>query len=57
MPKRSGEHTFNGDFWIHDTDYAVQKINMIVTKEQNINWVNKVTLMQEFTCFDDRDFP
>lgn len=53
MPKRSGEHTFNGDFWIHDTDYAVQKINMIVTKEQNINWVNKVTLMQEFTCFDD----
>lgn len=52
-PKRSGEHTFNGDFWIHDTDYAVQKINMIVTKEQNINWVNKVTLMQEFTCLED----
>lgn len=52
-PKRSGEHTFNGDFWIHDTDFAVQKINMIVTKEQNINWVNKVTMMQEFTCFED----
>ncbi len=53
MPKRSGEHTFNGDFWVHDTDYAVQKMNMIVTKEQNINWVNKVTMMQEFTCFED----
>ncbi|MBL7767055.1 MAG: carboxypeptidase-like regulatory domain-containing protein [Chitinophagaceae bacterium] len=52
-PKRSGEHTFNGDFWIHDTDFAVQKVNMIVTKEQNINWVNKVTMMQEFTCFED----
>jgi hypothetical protein len=52
-PKRTGEHTFNGDFWIHDTDFAVQKINMIVTKEQNINWVNKITLLQEFTCFQD----
>jgi hypothetical protein len=52
-PKRTGERTFDGDFWIHDTDYAVQKINMIVTKEQNINWVNKVTLLQEFTCFED----
>ena len=52
-PKRSGEHTFNGDMWIHDTDYAVQKVNMIITKDQNINWVNKVTMMQEFTCFED----
>lgn len=52
-PKRSGEHTFNGDFWVHDSDYAIQKMNMIVTKEQNINWVNKVTMMQEFTCFED----
>lgn len=51
--KRSGEHTFNGDMWIHDSDYAVQKINMIVTKEQNINWVNKVTMLQEFSCFED----
>lgn len=53
MPKRNGEHTFNGDFWIHDTDFAIQKINMIVTKEQNINWVNKVTMLQEFTNFED----
>ena len=52
-PKRSGEHTFNGDCWIHDTDFAIQKINMIVTKEQNINWVNKVTMLQEFTNFED----
>ena len=52
-PKRNGEHTFNGDCWIHDTDFAIQKINMIVTKEQNINWVNKVTMLQEFTNFED----
>ena len=52
-PKRNGEHTFNGDCLIHDTDYAIQKINMIVTKEQNINWVNKVTLLQDFTNFED----
>ena len=52
-PKREGEHTFYGDIWIHDTDYAVQKINLLVTKDQQINWVSKVTLMQEFSCFED----
>ena len=52
-PKREGEHTFYGDIWIHDTDYAVQKINLLVTKDQQINWVSKVTLMQEFACFED----
>jgi hypothetical protein len=53
VPKRKGEHTFNGDMWIHDSDFAVQKINMIITKDQQINWVNKVTMLQEFTCFED----
>lgn len=52
-PKRNGEHTFNGDCWIHDTDYAVQRINMIVTKAENVNWVNKVTMLQEFDCLED----
>jgi hypothetical protein len=52
-PKRKGEHTFEGELWIHDTDYAVQKVYMVVTKEKNINWVNKATMMQEFTCFED----
>lgn len=51
--KRKGEHTFEGDIWIHDSDYAIQKVNMIVGKEQNINWVNKITMMQEFTCLND----
>jgi hypothetical protein len=51
--KRGGEHTFNGDLWIEDEDFAIQKATMIVTKEQNINWVNKINLMQEYTCMDD----
>lgn len=52
-PKREGERTFYGDMWIHDTDFAIQKINLLVNKEQNINWVNKVTLFQEFACIED----
>lgn len=51
-PKRSGEHTFNGDCWIHDTDYALVKVYMLVTKEQNVNWINKLTLVQEFQYLD-----
>lgn len=52
-PKRNGEHTFAGDCWVHDTDYAIQRINMIVTKDQDVNWVNKVTLYQEFSFIQD----
>lgn len=51
--KRSGEHTFLGDVWIHEDDFAIQKVNLLVTKEQNINWVNKISMVQEFTCLND----
>lgn len=52
-PKRKGEHTFTGDCWVHDTDYAVSKINMVITKQENINWINKVTMLQEFSHIAD----
>lgn len=51
-PKRPGEHTFNGDCWVHDTDYALVKIYMLVTRDQNVNWVNKMTLVQEYQYLD-----
>jgi len=52
-PKRKGEHCFEGDIWIHDSDFAIQKVNLNLGREQNINWVNRVSLVQEFTCLHD----
>ncbi|MVT06832.1 DUF5686 family protein [Chitinophaga tropicalis] len=47
-PKRKGENTFIGDIWVQDTTYAVQKTTLSVPKEANINFVRKISLVQEF---------
>ena len=52
-PKRKGENTFEGDFWIHDTTYAVQKMNLRLSKEANINFVEQLSLIQEYKLVGD----
>ncbi|MCW3120597.1 MAG: hypothetical protein JWQ38_89 [Flavipsychrobacter sp.] len=51
-PKREGENCFVGDFWVVDSVYAIQRMSMDVPKLANINWVNKVSLYQEFAPVD-----
>ncbi|GAA4301742.1 DUF5686 family protein [Compostibacter hankyongensis] len=47
-PKRKGESAFFGDFWVHDTTYAILQVSMQVSKTANINFVGRVSLVQEF---------
>jgi hypothetical protein len=51
--KRKGENTFEGDCWIHDTTFAVQKMNLRLSKDANINYVNKLSLIQEYKLIND----
>lgn len=53
IPKRGGENTFEGDCWIHDTTFAVQKMNLRIGKTANINYVDRLSLIQEFTQLND----
>ena len=55
-PRRKGELTFKGDFWVNDSTYAVKKINLEVTKSANINWVKDVYIEQEFEVVNDSVF-
>lgn len=52
-PKRKGENTFFGDFWVNDTTFAIQKMNMQVSNSANINFVGRVSLVQEYTPLND----
>lgn len=52
-PKRKGENTFEGDCWVHDTTWAIQKMNLRLTKEANINFVDNLSLIQEFKMLND----
>lgn len=55
-PRRKGELTFKGDFWVNDTTYAIKSINMAVTKSANINWVKEIYIEQEFDVVNDSVF-
>ncbi len=52
-PKRSGENTFQGDAWIADSSFAVQKMNLLVSPGSNINFVDKLSLVQEYQLIND----
>jgi hypothetical protein len=51
-PRREGESCFTGDFWVVDSIYSIQRISMDVSKLANINWVDRVSLYQEFAPVD-----
>ena len=52
-PKHKGSNTFVGDCWVHDTSYAIQKITLYLSKEANINFVDKLSLIQEYQLLSD----
>lgn len=53
FPKRKGQNTFEGDCWVHDTTYAIQKMNLRLNKEANINFVDRLSLIQEYQLIND----
>lgn len=55
-PRRKGELTFKGDFWVNDTTFAIKNINMAVTKSANINWVKEIYIEQDFEVVNDSVF-
>lgn len=52
-PKHKGEDTFEGDCWIHDTSYSVQKITLRPQEDANLNFVTGLSLIQEFKLIND----
>ena len=47
-PKRKGQNTFEGDCWVHDSSFAVQKMTLRLDSTSNLNFVKQLTLIQEF---------
>lgn len=48
VPKRKQEPTFNGHFWVNDTTYAIRKIECEIAEDANINFVNRLSVLQEY---------
>lgn len=52
-PKKKGTNTFQGDAWIADSSYAVQKMNLRLSPTANVNFIEKLSLVQEFQRVGD----
>ncbi len=56
-PKRKQENTFQGVFWVADTSFAIQLVDMRMSPDVNFNLVSRVIVYQEFFPFHDRWLP
>ncbi|MBS1620112.1 MAG: carboxypeptidase-like regulatory domain-containing protein [Bacteroidetes bacterium] len=52
-PRRKGENTFEGDCWVNDSTFAIQKMNLRLGKEANVNFLDKLSLIQEYSLIND----
>ncbi len=52
-PKRKQEYTFSGNFWVNDTTFAIKSIEMQMSPEANINFINDLHISQEYDKIDD----
>ena len=51
--KIKGLATFDGESWIHDTSFAVQKITLRPSDDANINFLEGLSIIQEYKLIYD----
>ncbi len=51
--KRPGQNTFQGDAWVVDKTWQIQKISLYLGKEANINYIDRISVFQEFLPIND----
>jgi hypothetical protein len=51
--KRKGESTFEGDCWVNDTSFAIQKVTMRPSPDASINFIEGLSLIQEYHLVND----
>lgn len=56
-PKRRQETTFFGTFWVADSIFAVQRVDMRMSPDVNINLVQRIIIYQEFQPRDSAWLP
>ena len=52
-PRRKGSDTFEGDCWVHAGTFAIQKMNLRLGKDANVNFLETLSLIQEYKLIND----
>ncbi len=53
-PKRKQELTFTGECWVHDTTFAIRKIDMRIAQDANINFVEDLAVVKEYERIENK---
>lgn len=53
FPKHKGINGFYGDLWVHDSTFAVKKIKLQLLDEGHLNFVEKLSITQEYQAVND----
>lgn len=53
QPKHSNELTFEGDCWVNDTSFAIQKITLRPSSFADINFLQSLSVIQEYKLVND----
>ncbi len=51
-PRHKQTLTFTGNFWVHDTTFAIKEIEMRIADDANMNYVNDLVIHKEFEIVD-----
>lgn len=51
-PRRKQELTFTGAFWVHDTTYAIRKVEMEMAGDVNMNFLGAGMVKQEYNLIN-----
>ena len=52
-PKRKLERTFYGYFWVADTSFAIKKVQLRISPDVNINYLNDLIAITEYKRIND----
>jgi hypothetical protein len=52
-PKHPGQNTFRGDAWVMGFSFQILKMNLFLGKEANINYIDRISIFQEFVPLSD----
>lgn len=47
------ERTFSGNFWFHDTTFALQRITLLLDKNAHVNFIDELAYVKVFTCINE----
>jgi len=53
-PRRKQELTFTGDCWVHDTTFAIRKIDMRIAEDANINFVEDLAVVKDYVRVENQ---